>query len=437
MTRTPTAAPWWDEIDFTGSDAQRSPEEGFHRGGACPTADRGRKPRSFRGETAAPMPALALVLAVAGIVFFSAQSPGSEAGPTTPAPEAESRAWTDSSGKYQVQATFRGLEDGKARLEKSDGRIIGIALEKLCEADQEYVRMQVSGEPAPQAPAGDEGRAEAAEPTGPETTDGRTVTPSPETPPEADSQAVGMETIPEPAPPPAQPAQDVEQTADDSSSSLPRSWMIGIAVAGGVLMLLWMGWWISAARRSARSRPAKSGSVGAPTPAARSSPARGSREVAQVAIPVAFARSSPAPSGLVQRARSALSYGQLDEKRLASDESYRISKVNEFSEIIDVAKDACRQAGRGECVSDLDTIMALGTILFLAWGELRPRLEAQRTALFAYSMTLVFCWTTPQSAIGQFALHEAKPGDTEEATAKLVTTTASTLKQMMAKLGLG
>ena len=50
-----------------------------------------------------------------------------------------------------------------------------------------------------------------------------------------------------------------------------------------------------------------------------------------IATPAPVARSSATPSDLVRRARSALSHGQLDEKRLASDESYRISKVNEFS----------------------------------------------------------------------------------------------------------
>jgi len=126
----------------------------------------------------------------------------------------------------------------------------------------------------------------------------------------------------------------------------------------------------------------------------------------------------------------------MDEKRLASDDSYRSSKLKEFAEIVDVAKDSCRQAGRHECVSDLDTILGLGTVLFLAWGELRPKLDAVPMGLLAYSVMVIGCWTTPQSAIRMFALHEAKPGDTEEVTAKLVTTTASSLTQMMAKLGL-
>ncbi|HUT95408.1 MAG TPA: SHD1 domain-containing protein [Thermoguttaceae bacterium] len=410
-------------------------------------ADRSRQTRSSRRKMLRSALALALVLAAAGIAYSTAQSPGSEAGPATPAPEAESRTWTDTSEKFHVEATFRGLEDGKARLEKSDGGIIGIALEKLCEADQEYVRMQASPEPAQQAPAGDEGGVEAADmDTVPEPGEAAVAAddmgvgqePSPGDgglPPEGESAEEGPpESSPAESVSPdrsdaepvesaaaAQPAQDVEQTDTDSSSSLPRLGMIGIAVAGGVL-LLGIGWWIWAKRRSGRSRPAKSESIATPAPVARSS---------------ATPPSPAAPSGLVQRARSALSYGQLDEKRLASDDSYRTSKVNEFSEIIEVAKDACREAGRTECLSALDQIMVLGTILYLAWGELRPKLEAVPMGLFAYSVMVIGCWTSPQSAIRQFALHEAKPGDTEEATAKLVTTTASSLKQLMAKLGLG
>jgi len=482
MTRAPTAAPWWDETGFGDGDARRLPAHGFRRGGVCPTADRAGKPPSFRGETAAPLPALVLVLAVAGLVFLSAESPGGEAGPATPAPGAESRTWTDSSGKYHVEATFRGLEEGKARLEKSDGTIVDIPLEKLCEADQAYVRTLLSAEPAPQAPAGDEGRVEAPQPAPPETMDDQGVSPAPETTPEADSPAADVEAVPEPgeaavaaeemavgpeadpgvpgqspegptaeeapsesspaesvspngsdadaaesttaaepAAESAQPGQDVEQTTDDGSSALPRNAILGVAGGGGVLVLLAIGWWIAGKRRSPRAVSAAHQSVVPSAP---------------VATPSA-APSRPTSGGLVQRARSVLAYGQMDEKRLASEESYRSSKLREFSEIIDVAKDSCRQAGRHECVSDLDTIMGLGTILFLAWGELRPKLNAVPMGLFAYSVMVIGCWTTPQSAIRMFALHEAKPGDTEEVTAKLVTTTASSLKQMMAKLGLG
>ena len=37
------------------------------------------------------------------------------------------RTWTDSTGKHKVEARFRGMEDGKAKLEKSDGTVLRIA----------------------------------------------------------------------------------------------------------------------------------------------------------------------------------------------------------------------------------------------------------------------------------------------------------------------
>jgi hypothetical protein len=50
------------------------------------------------------------------------------------------RTWTDSSGKFQLQAEYVGLEGEKVRLRKSDGTVIAVPLERLSTADQQFIR---------------------------------------------------------------------------------------------------------------------------------------------------------------------------------------------------------------------------------------------------------------------------------------------------------
>lgn len=54
------------------------------------------------------------------------------------------RQWTDSTGKYTVEAEFLDFKDGKVRMKKDDGKTISMALERLSNADQEFVKSQVS-----------------------------------------------------------------------------------------------------------------------------------------------------------------------------------------------------------------------------------------------------------------------------------------------------
>jgi hypothetical protein len=49
------------------------------------------------------------------------------------------RTWTDTTGKFKVQARYRGMEDGKAKLEKPDGTIIRVPVEKLSEKDRHFI----------------------------------------------------------------------------------------------------------------------------------------------------------------------------------------------------------------------------------------------------------------------------------------------------------
>ncbi len=51
----------------------------------------------------------------------------------------ELRVWSDRTGRHQVQARFRGLEGGKAKLEKVDGTVVLVPLGALSEADQRFI----------------------------------------------------------------------------------------------------------------------------------------------------------------------------------------------------------------------------------------------------------------------------------------------------------
>jgi len=50
------------------------------------------------------------------------------------------RQWTDSSGKFKIDAEFVQFRDGKAHLKKTDGSTLKIAMTQLCKEDQEFIR---------------------------------------------------------------------------------------------------------------------------------------------------------------------------------------------------------------------------------------------------------------------------------------------------------
>ena len=50
------------------------------------------------------------------------------------------RTWKSKSGKFTVRAKFRGLEDGKVKLEREDGKVIRVPLAGLSEADRQFHR---------------------------------------------------------------------------------------------------------------------------------------------------------------------------------------------------------------------------------------------------------------------------------------------------------
>jgi alkyl hydroperoxide reductase subunit AhpC/uncharacterized cupin superfamily protein len=54
----------------------------------------------------------------------------------------KARTWSDASGGFHVTAKFRGVVNGKVKLEKEDGEIVNVPLEKLSEEDQKYIRQR-------------------------------------------------------------------------------------------------------------------------------------------------------------------------------------------------------------------------------------------------------------------------------------------------------
>jgi hypothetical protein len=60
------------------------------------------------------------------------------------------RTWTDRTGKFKIVATLVKVVDGKVILKrKSDGKQIAVALEKLGDADQKYIKSTEAPKPSP------------------------------------------------------------------------------------------------------------------------------------------------------------------------------------------------------------------------------------------------------------------------------------------------
>jgi len=66
---------------------------------------------------------------------------------------AMAREWKAATGDYKVEAELVTVRDGKVYLEKPNGAVITVPLDKLCQADQEFIKKSTS--PAPVKPAVD------------------------------------------------------------------------------------------------------------------------------------------------------------------------------------------------------------------------------------------------------------------------------------------
>lgn len=55
------------------------------------------------------------------------------------AKKVDPRKWADDTGRFQVQAKYLGREGDKVKLEKANGKVILVPIEKLCEADRRFL----------------------------------------------------------------------------------------------------------------------------------------------------------------------------------------------------------------------------------------------------------------------------------------------------------
>jgi outer membrane protein assembly factor BamB len=76
-----------------------------------------------------------LLIAAALFATVAGQSAPAAARP----PVQQFRTWTDSSGVHKIRAALAGVEDGQVRLKKVDGSVITVAVDKLSEADQQWL----------------------------------------------------------------------------------------------------------------------------------------------------------------------------------------------------------------------------------------------------------------------------------------------------------
>lgn len=77
-------------------------------------------------------------LAAAKLTELGAEVPAG----TTAAAQGVVRTWSDASGKFRVEAQFVELADGKVRLQRTDGQVISVPLDRLSPADQAFVAEQ-------------------------------------------------------------------------------------------------------------------------------------------------------------------------------------------------------------------------------------------------------------------------------------------------------
>ena len=66
------------------------------------------------------------------------------------------RTWTDAGGKHKIRASLVEVADGKVRLRRSDGTIIGVPIEKLSEADQKWLEKYAAPSETPTSGAAGE-----------------------------------------------------------------------------------------------------------------------------------------------------------------------------------------------------------------------------------------------------------------------------------------
>ena len=66
---------------------------------------------------------------------------------------AETRKWTDASGKFAIEAELVQVADGKVTLKRADGELVTVPIETLSAADQAFLRARPAKPAAGEAEA--------------------------------------------------------------------------------------------------------------------------------------------------------------------------------------------------------------------------------------------------------------------------------------------
>ena len=56
---------------------------------------------------------------------------------------AETRTWTDSTGKFKIEADFLEIAEGQVKLQRPDGKRVSLPLAKLSKDDQTYLKEEM------------------------------------------------------------------------------------------------------------------------------------------------------------------------------------------------------------------------------------------------------------------------------------------------------
>jgi len=69
---------------------------------------------------------------------------GRGAGQKPPSAPLAVRRWTDTTGKFSVEAELVGVKDGNVTLKRESGQVVTVPLERLCQKDRDYLRRQAA-----------------------------------------------------------------------------------------------------------------------------------------------------------------------------------------------------------------------------------------------------------------------------------------------------
>lgn len=75
---------------------------------------------------------------------------------------AEVRTWSSAGGKFQVEAEMVSIQDDKVLLRSTDGKELSVPLNKLSEADREFVKARLANDATASGKAGEDGAAKSA-----------------------------------------------------------------------------------------------------------------------------------------------------------------------------------------------------------------------------------------------------------------------------------